>query len=65
MSNKSFMFADKKNKVDNNSATLEKTPWKVLVVDDDTSIHTVTELVLDDFTYNNKKLHILNAYSAE
>jgi len=65
MSNKSFMFADKKNKINTSDSTIKTTPWKILVVDDDESIHTVTDLVLDDFTYNDKKLQILNAYSAE
>jgi CheY-like chemotaxis protein len=38
--------------------------WKLLIVDDDPSIHNVTRLALEDFAYNDKKLEIINAYSA-
>jgi len=39
--------------------------WKVMVVDDDRSTHDVTSLVLDDFTYEGRKLQIVNGYSGE
>ncbi len=38
--------------------------WKVLIVDDDEDIHTLTRLALDDFSFENKSLHILGARSA-
>ncbi|MBU1405069.1 MAG: DUF3369 domain-containing protein [Proteobacteria bacterium] len=37
--------------------------WKVLVVDDEEEVHAVTKLVLADFTYENKRLLFLHAYS--
>jgi len=37
--------------------------WKVLVVDDEEEVHAVTKLVLADFSYENKGLHFLHAYS--
>ncbi|MBT3209392.1 MAG: response regulator [Bacteroidetes bacterium] len=39
--------------------------WKILIVDDDEGVHAVTKLTLDDFVFNNKKLVILDAYSAQ
>lgn len=36
---------------------------KVLIVDDDEEVHTVTKLALNDFVYNNAKLHFLSAFS--
>jgi len=39
--------------------------WEMLVVDDETDVHHITRVVLDDFSFENKKLTILNAYSAE
>lgn len=39
--------------------------WKILIVDDDTFVHKVTELVLKDYAFENRKLTILSAYSAE
>jgi PAS domain S-box-containing protein/putative nucleotidyltransferase with HDIG domain len=60
---KKFTFAKKKNKESQTNET-SQTPWKILVVDDDESIHVVTELVLDDFTFEGRPLSILDAYSA-
>lgn len=37
--------------------------WKVLVVDDEEEVHAVTKLVLADFSYENKRLLFLHAYS--
>jgi len=39
--------------------------WKVLVVDDEGDVHQITHMVLDDFTFEDKPLCILSAYSAE
>ncbi len=38
--------------------------WKLLIADDEPSIHKVTRLALEDFVYRDKQLTILNAYSA-
>ncbi len=38
--------------------------WKVLVVDDEKSVHTVTSIVLESFVFDNKKINIIDAYSA-
>ncbi|MBI4792167.1 MAG: DUF3369 domain-containing protein [Deltaproteobacteria bacterium] len=38
--------------------------WKVLIVDDDLEVHSITTLVLKNFRYDGKKLHFLHAYSA-
>lgn len=37
--------------------------WKVLVVDDEEEVHAVTKLVLADFSYEDKRLLFLHAYS--
>jgi CheY-like chemotaxis protein len=39
--------------------------WKILVVDDEDEIHTVTQLALSDFTFEGKKLKFINAYSGK
>ena len=39
-------------------------PWLILVVDDDTSIHSVTRLVFRDFTFMGKSVELLSAFSA-
>ncbi len=40
-------------------------PWKVLVVDDEEGVHQVTTLTLKDFTFDNRELTLLHAYSAK
>lgn len=42
----------------------EPPSWKVLIVDDEASVHTVTEMVLGDFQFEGKPLHFLHAHSA-
>ncbi|MCS6190565.1 DUF3369 domain-containing protein [Shewanella baltica] len=40
-------------------------PWKVLVVDDEPDVHTVTKLALSRFKLDGRPLTFINAYSAE
>lgn len=39
--------------------------WKILIVDDESDIHKMTELVLTGFHFRQQSLKILNAYSAQ
>ncbi len=39
--------------------------WKIIIADDQEEIHTVTKLVLDDFSFEGRKLKFLNAYSGK
>lgn len=39
--------------------------WKILVVDDETEVHTITRLILKDLVFENHPVKLLNAYSAE
>lgn len=38
--------------------------WKILVVDDDPDVQQVTELVLSDFKFMDRGIHLLKAFSA-
>ncbi|MFW5487832.1 MAG: ATP-binding protein [Desulfovibrio sp.] len=38
-------------------------PWKILIVDDEVDVHSVTKLVLDEVTFEGRGLEFLNAYS--
>lgn len=38
--------------------------WKVLIVDDEEDVHKVTQLVLSDVNFLNKKIDFYNCYSA-
>lgn len=39
-------------------------PWRVLVVDDDADLHSVTRLCYVDFTFEGRALQVLSAHSA-
>jgi len=39
-------------------------PWKVLIVDDEEQVHTVTTLVLGDFSFDGRAVKFYHAYSA-
>lgn len=57
-----FFFAD-----DNSSSSLESIkdnkPWRVLIVDDEPSVHEITQLSLKGFDFAGRPLQFLNAYS--
>jgi response regulator RpfG family c-di-GMP phosphodiesterase len=39
--------------------------WKVMIVDDEEEVHTVTRMVLEDFTFEGRGLLFISAYSGE
>ncbi|MDF1882324.1 response regulator [Sulfurimonas sp. SAG-AH-194-C21] len=43
---------------------IEKETWKILIVDDEVEMHTITKLTLVGFEFNEKTLEYLHAYSA-
>lgn len=51
--------AEKKSRIKN------RPPWKIIIADDQEEIHSVTKLVLDDFTFQGRSLQFLSAYSGE
>lgn len=40
-------------------------PWKLMIVDDEYTVHEVTKLALRDFEFEGKKLEFLSAYSTQ
>lgn len=40
-----------------------KEVWKVLIVDDEQSVHTITNTVLNGITFDNKKLEFISAFT--
>lgn len=43
---------------------MQDKPWKILIVDDDTDIHDITEMALRRLVYENRPLTFINAYSS-
>lgn len=39
--------------------------WEILIIDDEEDVHQLTHFVLDDYSYQGKKLKFVSAYSAE
>ncbi|MDC7125866.1 MAG: DUF3369 domain-containing protein [Spirochaetales bacterium] len=59
--NEKFVFKDKKiQTIEVNNVS---TPWKVLVVDDEESVHALTRMVLANYIYNGKGVKMFSAYS--
>ncbi len=56
-----FVFFD--DEVEGNSEFEIQKPWKILIVDDEMDVHTLTKMVLTGFTFENRQLNILSAYS--
>ncbi len=46
-------------------ATASKKPWKVLIVDDEEEVHTITKVALSDFHFGHRPLEFLHAYSGQ
>ncbi|MCX7745733.1 MAG: DUF3369 domain-containing protein [Clostridia bacterium] len=56
-----FIFIDDLDQNHDSAKMAEK--WKVMVVDDDEEVHCITKLVLNNFTFEDKALDIISAYS--
>lgn len=54
-----FIFADETEEQTESSYK----PWKILISDDEREIHTITKIVLSNFTYEDRGVEILDAYS--
>ena len=39
--------------------------WKVMIVDDEEEVHSITRLVMEDFRFENKPLEFISAYSSK
>lgn len=42
-----------------------RSPWKVLIVDDEPEVHGVTRMVLEGFIFSGAELEMIDAYSGE
>jgi len=63
MSNFIFKNEPEENDKITNNKSLKK--WRILVVDDDNSVHQVTKLVLADAEIENRQLDIISVYSMD
>ncbi len=61
MLNSELIFADENSGED----MQDQGTWKVMIVDDEPEVHSVTELALGNFEFEGKPLEFINAYSGE
>jgi CheY-like chemotaxis protein len=58
-----FLFAEEDPE---KSECAEVVPfWRILVVDDEEEIHSITKMVLNEFTFSGMGLSVVSAYSAD
>lgn len=60
------MFKSQKNtlKFAKSKADTVNGSWKVMIVDDEEGVHSITKTVLSNIVFENKKLEFISAYSA-
>jgi adenylate cyclase len=44
---------------------LSEVTWKIMIVDDEEEVHSVTRFALSNYSFHGKKLEFISAYSAE
>mgnify|MGYP006093951111 CR=1 FL=1 len=60
-----FIFQDEVEDEINNKPNKTDKFWRILVIDDDESVHQVTKLVLADTEIEHRKLEIVSAFSSK
>lgn len=62
--NSSFMFAPEEE-TEATEKSVNLAPWVIIIVDDEPSIHQITEIALSQFTFSERPLEFLHAYSGK
>ena len=60
-----FIFKEEPEEKKNTDLITSQKKWRILVVDDDDSVHQITKLVLADAEIEHRKLEITSVYSME
>jgi response regulator RpfG family c-di-GMP phosphodiesterase len=56
-----FLFADEIDV----AAKAKKDPWKVIIADDELDVHVATKLVLKDFSFRDRGIEFIDAYTGQ
>ncbi|MFD2167037.1 HD domain-containing phosphohydrolase [Thalassotalea euphylliae] len=59
-----FIFKEEDSKLEETKPKQAQKFWRILIVDDDESVHQVTRLVLADAEIEGRKLELISAYSS-
>jgi len=66
VSSDNLVFADEPLATnDDLSASKKQKPWKLMIIDDEASIHAVTKVVLEGFSFMERKLDIVSGFSGK
>ncbi|MGK0288788.1 MAG: response regulator RpfG family c-di-GMP phosphodiesterase [bacterium] len=57
------LFFMEEDEVEERNSSLQ--PWKVMIVDDEAEVHSVTKMVLDGFVFDGRPLEFISAYSGK
>lgn len=58
-----FLFAEDDQASNSRDAVVTDKPWKVMIVDDDPAVHQVTRMVMSGFSFDDRPVRFLSAYS--
>jgi response regulator RpfG family c-di-GMP phosphodiesterase len=56
-----FCFADEADA----GAAAKKEPWKVIIADDELDVHVATKLVLKEFSFRDRNIEFIDAYTGQ
>ena len=45
--------------------TQKRAPWKILIADDEEEVHTITQMVLEDYVFDHRGIELLHAYTGQ
>lgn len=60
-----ILFAEESPIDTNNGDSSSETPWKIMLVDDEPSVHQATKVALKFFTFEGRSLSFISAYSEQ
>ncbi|MFC5358332.1 DUF3369 domain-containing protein [Azospirillum himalayense] len=60
-----LLFADEDAPDPSFATSAPAAPWKLLIVDDDPEVHAITRVVLNDVTFDGRRLHFMSAHSGD
>lgn len=60
-----LVFADESPAVTKPGPDIKEKPWKILIVDDEEDIHEITRITLRGYTFENRGIEIISAYSED
>jgi len=61
----SLLFVDSETRAskDESSFPARAEPWKIMIIDDETGVHDVSTMVLNNFSYKERELKFVHGYS--